>query len=295
MRDDSPSDTATLIARSMMLASQDPLLRRLVAKNESELLVRILAAGGTCKWFDWMMSHHRLRQLTFWIESRLLPGVIAHYLVRKRRIEAAVREALGAGPSQVVVLGAGFDTLAWRLHREFPQVAFLELDHPATQNVKQRALGTASNLHFYPVNLAADSLARTLRACPDFLPDRPAVFVAEGLTMYLTGARVGELMIDFAHLAGQVIFTFMERDAAGSIGFRGENPLIARWLRWRSEPFLWGISRPDLVTFLEKAGLAQAIVIDDGDLRREILEPFDLGEIPLARGECICLCSPVAR
>ncbi|MEY3896735.1 MAG: hypothetical protein RLZZ214_2255 [Verrucomicrobiota bacterium] len=291
MRDDSPSDTAILIARSILLASKDPFLGRLVADQEPEILKRIL----NCAWFDRATDFRQVRQILFGIERLLIPGIIAHYLVRKRRIELAVREAVAAGVSQVVVLGAGFDTLAWRLHTEFPQLSFVEIDHYATQTVKLQALEARANIHFLPLDLAKEPLAAYLRACPAFSLDRPSIFIAEGLTMYLSAERVGAVMRDIAGLAGRLVFTFMERDDSGSIGFHGENPFVARWLRWRSEPFLWGISRQDLIPLLADAGLGHPVISDDKILRESILVPLDLGEIPLARGECVCICSPVSR
>jgi methyltransferase (TIGR00027 family) len=224
----------------------------------------------------------------------MVPGIVPHYLARKRRIEIAVREALDGGAMRVVVLGAGFDTLAWRLHGEFPKVEFLELDHPATQRVKRRALGDAVNFSYGQVDLALQSLADR----PGLDASGSTVFVAEGLTMYLREERVAALLRDFAASAGpagRVVFTFMEQDDAGSIGFRGQNPLVAAWLKLRSEPFLWGIRRDRLPGFLASCGLGNAEVIDEVRLRAEILVPRGLGEIRLARGECLCLCSPIAK
>src|SRR4051794_17738665 len=43
----------------------------------------------------------------------------------------AVRDAIRDGARQVVIVGAGFDTRAYRLQQ--PGVQFFEVDHPATQ------------------------------------------------------------------------------------------------------------------------------------------------------------------
>lgn len=290
-----PSDTAILVARSILLAAEDGTLRSLMAAGETEILERIPHVRHS-RWFDFAMNHAWARKMIFAGERRLLPGIIAHYLVRKRRIEMAVREALDSGVRQVVILGAGFDTLAWRLHGEFPATIFLELDHPATQDAKRSALPPAPNLFYGQVDLSSETLGNALNACPRFSPEQSSVFVAEGLTMYLSVSRVTALMREFSRLAGpagRVIFTFMEEDASGSIGFRGESPWISRWLSWRSEPFLWGISRANLPAFLASNGLGSGVVIDDVQLSEQILAPCGLPEIPLARGECICLCSPI--
>ena len=290
MRDHRPSDTATLVARSIVLAAEDDALRKLVADGEAEILRRILGEDGG--WFGLARRQHGARRLLFKGMDWMVPGIVAHYLVRKRRIEIAVREALAGGAARVVILGAGFDTLAWRLQAEFPEVRFLELDHPATQRVKRRALGEAVNLSYGQVDLMERSLAQL----PELAMGVSTVFVAEGLTMYLPEERVAALLRDlasFAGPAGRVIFTFWEEDDAGSIGFRGQNALVAAWLRLRSEPFRWGIPRDRLAGFMASCGFGDSEVLDDVGLRDEILVPRGLGEIQLARGECICLGAPV--
>lgn len=292
MRDDTPSDTATLVARSIVLAADDDGLRKLVEQGEAETLRRILGDGGG--WFGLVRRRAWARRLFFKVMNLMVPGIVPHYLARKRWIEIAVREALAGGAARVVVLGAGFDTLAWRLHGEFPEVEFLELDHPATQRVKRRALGDAVNFSYGQVDLAVGSLADS----PGLNAGVNTVFVAEGLTMYLREERVAALLRDLASLAGPagwVVFTFMEEDDSGSIGFRGQNPFVAAWLKLRSEPFLWGIRRDRLPAFLASCDLGNVEVIDEVRLREEILAPRGLGEIRLARGECICLCSPIAK
>ena len=265
MYEDRPSDTAILVARSILLASEDKQLLKLLAAGEREILRQILEDGSGRTWFDFARNHASTRRLMFLAERWLLPGIIAHYLARKRKIETAVRESIASGLEQVVIVAAGFDTLAWRLQREFPHVHMLELDHPATQQVKRLALGESPNFNYGAVDLATQSLAMAIRACPSFSMKRPAVFVIEGLTMYLTAERVAALTKDVAELAGstgRIVFTFMEQDDDGSIGFRGENPLIPRWLAARREPFLWGITRTDLPSFLAENGLQELQVID---------------------------------
>ncbi len=292
MRDSVPSETAMLVARSLLLAAEDERLRELVAKGEVECLRLILGEGGG--WFGLARRRAWARGLFFKVMNLMVPGIVPHYAARKRRIELAVRDGLAGGAGRVVILGAGFDTLAWRLHGEFPKVEFLELDHPATQGVKQRAFGGAANFSYGPLDLAVNSPAEV----PALLDGRGTIFIAEGLTMYLREHRVATMLRELSSLAGKagrVIFTFMEADGVGSFGFRGQNPVVAAWLKLRSEPFLWGIRRDQLPGFLEDCGLGSVDLFDALRLREEILAPRGLGEIPLAVGECLCLCSPLSK
>jgi methyltransferase (TIGR00027 family) len=297
MRADQPSATAKLIARCILLSARSPRLQPLVAPGEPEALTRILAACGPAGWFEFSANQACARWLLFKLERFLLPGVITHYLARKRWLEAAVRAALGRGVRQVVVLGAGFDTLACRLQAERPDVRFIELDHPATQTPKRTALGGATALTFLAADLATDSPADVLRACPAFAANQPTLFIAEGLLMYFPEKRVAELLGGLASITrppAEVLFSFMARAPDGSIGFRGEHAAIGWWLRRGREPFQWGVAREALPVFLQACGLRIQAVADHDTLRAEVLLPRARAELPLARGECLCHCSTVA-
>jgi methyltransferase (TIGR00027 family) len=297
MRADQPSATAKLIARCILLSARSPRLQPLVAPGEPEALTRILAACGPAGWFEFSLNWSWMRRLLFTVERWMLPGVITHYLARKRWLEASVRAALDRGVRQVVVLGAGFDTLACRLQSERPDVRFIELDHPATQAPKRTALGGATAMTFLAADLATDSPADVLRACPAFAANEPTLFIAEGLLMYFPEKRVAELLGGLAKTTrppAEVLFSFMARAPDGSIGFRGEHAAIGWWLRQGREPFKWGVAREALPEFLQSCGLHLQTVADHETLRTQILAPLARTELPLARGECLCHCSTVA-
>jgi O-methyltransferase involved in polyketide biosynthesis len=142
--------------------------------------------------------------------------------------------------------------------------------------------------------LSSQSLAEGLEECSGYSARRKTVFVAEGVTMYFPERAVRAILREFSEVSGSsVIFSFMEEDKNGSHDFRGQQGLVAAWLRWRKEPFQWGITRGRLPEFLHDCGLEQHAVMDHHALRAEILAPLGLEDIPRARGECLCLCSPI--
>lgn len=180
----------------------------------------------------------------FWrsMERATLPGVVSHYLNRKARIESAVRDLLmGKMVSEVIVLGAGLDTLAARLAPQFPGVAFIEVDHPATQSVKREGLARAGNS---PKNLTLEAcdLQTALPAALLIKTEVPRVVIAEGLLMYFDAERVKQILR--AAMTGShthVLFTYMEARADGAMGFEPHSTLIGCWLRIKGEPFKWAI------------------------------------------------------
>src|SRR5271156_2738469 len=59
-------------------------------------------------------------------------------LVRTRFIDELMERAVRGGVTQLVILGAGFDTRAHRFAELLKDVAIIEIDYPATQEYKKR-------------------------------------------------------------------------------------------------------------------------------------------------------------
>ena len=107
-------------------------------------------------------------------------------LARSRYVEEALAPRLAAGLRQVIVLGAGFDTMA--LQHAGSGCRFFEVDHPATQAEKRAILAKQPQLQpdiaFVPVDFARDDLADALLAA-GFDAAQPALVSWLGVTMYL--------------------------------------------------------------------------------------------------------------
>jgi methyltransferase (TIGR00027 family) len=295
VRNDRPSGTAYLIAGSLAASGRDPRLRALLPAGAAELSERIIAeALPNGRLLLWALRRGWGRGVLRMAERLILPGVQAHYIVRKRYIEDAVRAAIDEGCRQVVNIGAGFDTLCWRLHTEAPEVSFLEVDHPATQRAKRQALerdgAPPPNLALQPADLTAADLGAVLRSCPLFDSQRPTLFIIEGLLMYLTAEEVEGLFRAIHALnlpATRVVFTFMEPQADGLVNFPQASPLVTWWLRQRGEPFKWGVPRAEVAAWLATLGFQRIALADDAELRTRYLEPAGLTSLRLAIGELV--------
>lgn len=259
------------------------------------------------------------RKLLFKAQQLLVPGLFLHFFTRKRLLEHFAREAIAAGCRQVVIIGAGLDSLAWRLQEEFakgdpgsdaPEVQWFELDHPDTQRIKLQSQsdlaatngGTIPPIppnpviqpHLLPLDLRVSTPAEVLGACPAFDATLPTFFVAEGLLMYLPPERVDGFVSELARFAApgsRFAFTFMEQREGERLAFRHGHPLIDAWLRWRQEPFQWGMprDRERVETFATAHGWRLAFLSSRAEMRHEILARLGLEDEPLAEGESIAL------
>ncbi len=133
--------------------------------------------------------------------------------LRSRIAEDAARRAIDEGARQIVVLGAGLDTLGYRL-APLEGLRVFELDHPATQDEKRRRLAATgiaipAHLIFAPCDFEAETLTGALSAA-GFDENRRAVFVCLGVTPYLTPEVADSLLRYVAGLSGgaEIVFDY---------------------------------------------------------------------------------------
>jgi len=297
MRSEKPSATACLIAASLGFCSHDPALAGLVNPLAAELSVPFMDTyGPPASLFSGCVNKSWARKLAYGIEQSTLPGILLHYIVRKRYLEESAIQLLNQNIRQVVVLGGGFDVLALDLHRRFPQIFFFEIDYPATQATKRTALGDKTrvkdNLIFLPVDLKQKTLAEALVRHPRYQSSQDTLFVAEGVLMYLTQKEV-EALFGFIRThsgsGSRFAFTFMEPRSDGYVNFHNRSRIVDAWMKLRGEPFAWGISRDQLPSFLAKVGFSQENLATPDVFRRQYLSSRELIKKPLAEGEYVCV------
>jgi methyltransferase (TIGR00027 family) len=133
--------------------------------------------------------------------------------LRSRIAEDSVRRMLAEGGRQVVILGAGLDTLGYRL-APLEGLRVFEVDRPDTQAEKRRRLAAAriavpAHLEFAPCDFETQSLAAALGAA-GFDPEKRAVFVWLGVTPYLTPEAVETTLRYVAGLPGgaEIVFDY---------------------------------------------------------------------------------------
>lgn len=117
-------------------------------------------------------------------------GMRMFVAARTRFAEDALAAAVAGGTRQLVVLGAGLDTYAYR--NPHPTLRVFEVDHPDTQRWKAERLAAAGievppSVRYVPVDFERHDLAGALSAA-GFAPDVPAFFCWLGVVPYLTRA-----------------------------------------------------------------------------------------------------------
>ncbi len=166
------------------------------------------------------------------------------------------------GVGQVVVLGAGLDTFAYR-HPLAARLKVFEVDHPATQAWKRRRLSDAGveapdSLTFAPVDFERDQLLDGLAAA-GFDATVRTFFVWLGVVPYLTEAALRATLSVIASLpgGGEVVFDYSDPPAALAPEHQALHAARAERVASLGEPWLSHFEPSELEALLLDLGFAQ--------------------------------------
>lgn len=281
---DRPSLTAIKIGRAVVYLAHHPRYAAVLPEGAGAWTERVMGAAGLVRpWMVGLFEAPAWRGLLRWGEGWTVPGQMLAFGVRKAFMDAEVRDALAAGARQVVVIGAGFDVLCERLAERHPDVLFVEIDHPATQAVKARALAGIAppNVRLVAADLAVEPLGGALARADGWDPRARSVGVAEGLLMYLDEGAVRGLFAAFRAATGpgsRLAFSWIARGADGRFDLGRTPGLVRRAVAVVGEPFRWGAVPEELPALLAEEGWR---LLDEPwrtDLRARLLVPAGLGD-----------------
>lgn len=275
----------------ILLISQDPVFGKLVAKEAIAPTRWFMQSfpgpfSELYKLFDLPL----IRTLYESIENLTAPGISLHNALRKCWIEKQTISIISSECKQVIVLGAGFDTLVYRMHQRFPEVHWWEIDHPATQEVKRRALTqhgqVGENFVLTPADFTQQTINNILEQLPDYDKASATLFIAEGLLMYLNETEVKELLTAIyvnSCPGSSIIGSLLQPTADGRLVMPGTNRLVDLRLELMGEPYRWGLSPEDMPAFFEEHGFKTIGVTNDKLLISEYLP--EQSEVSLPDGE----------
>src|SRR5256885_16533419 len=91
-------------------------------------------------------------------------NIVRAMTVRTRFIDEALERAIAGGATQIVILGAGFDSHAYRFQRLLAHVRVFEVDRPAMQTLKKQrvveVLGESpANLTYVAIDFQHEDLS----------------------------------------------------------------------------------------------------------------------------------------
>lgn len=260
MRKDKPSKTAREVALNIITLGAKPGMDQVLPSGIVEATAKLLVASGVVSATEARLSSSPRMVSIYEAFDWMLPGQFEAFAHRKAFCEQQVLDGITAGANQVLVLGAGYDTMGWRLAPECTNVSFFEIDHPATVCLKAKGverMGSRANLHLIAEDLGQRKLADVLRGNQAWDPCAQSVVVAEGLLQYLPANAVRNLFSQCASIVGdesRIAFTYIGTDAYGLPDAGLWTGLVMWNLEAIGEPWLWSIRPAELAEFLQETG-----------------------------------------
>jgi methyltransferase (TIGR00027 family) len=170
-------------------------------------------------------------------------GLSYHVALRTAVIDDVVRAGAERGLTQLVSLGAGLDTRAWRMP-ELERVDVYELDYPSTQAYKRPRIEAlapvAKAVHFAAIDFERDDLRQRLAAL-GFDASAPTMWICEGVLPYLTRHAIDAMLDGVARSSAAdsvVALSYVPPEYAG------------RMLRFAAERLARSVAEPIKTTLL---------------------------------------------
>ncbi|MGR9086141.1 MAG: SAM-dependent methyltransferase [Gammaproteobacteria bacterium] len=201
----------------------------------------------------------------FWLlAERNFSCDVAQGIGRTRYIDDYVDTCLGNGIRQLVILGAGYDSRAYRIEGLEQNVKVFEVDHPSTQNAKKKKLvglfgSLPSHVAYVSVDFDRESFAEKLFA-NGYDGTLKTLFIWEGVTYFLTRETVDDTLTFVRNKSGNgstiifdYTFTSVVDGTYDSAEAKREKEVLARL----GEPLSFGIEEGKIREFLTERGFCE--------------------------------------
>ncbi len=199
-----------------------------------------------------LMRLASMRKLAIQQMDAITPGIYGVQIARTRFIDDAVQDALAQGIEQVVILGAGLDTRAYRL-AGMEHARVFEVDLPSVQEAKKKRLRShfgrlPEQVTFLPIDFETQSLEAVFSGTSF----SPAIFVWEGVTQYLAEEAVRRTLAFVGQSApGSIlVFTYVLQSLIQRrLAIPGAEKMMDMVAR-RGAPWLFGLEPENVAAYL---------------------------------------------
>ncbi len=202
-----------------------------------------------------------LRGAILSLRERRMPGTLGAILCRTRYIDDVLKRSLDEGLEQLVILGAGFDSRAYRI-AGLDQVQVFEVDLPGTRKLKQirieKVLGAVpKNVKLIGMNFEQQDLDDMLSTA-GFQKGKRTLFIWEGVTQYLTEEAVSrslEFVSGVSGVVSAIVFTYVRRGIIDGTDRPAWFGTFLTFAKKVGSPLKFGLDQDELGQFLSNRGL----------------------------------------
>jgi methyltransferase (TIGR00027 family) len=207
--------------------------------------------------------------------EKQFPGLSSSIMARVRYFDDFIKKSVNEGLEQLVILGAGYDTRAYRLDDLKKGVHIFEVDHPNTQSFKIEKINEIfgsipENVTYVPIDFEVQELGLKLIEY-DYDPLKTTLFVMEGLVMYIPHKSVAKTLSFISKNSAKgssIIFDYYPQSVVDGtckleIGNNIRNHLIKL-----GEPLQFGINEEEIEDFLIDFGFSDINNVTSEDYQK---------------------------
>lgn len=195
--------------------------------------------------------------------ERLFPGLDNSLVARVRFFDDFVKTSIDEGIEQLVIIGAGYDSRAYRIH-DLRNLVVFEVDHPATQTVKTEKIkkifgSLPDHVIYVSADLERDDFGQKLLE-EGYDISKKSLFLIEGLLAYLKPSVVDRIFSFIAKNSGKsstILFDYHPQSVVDGNSDLETGRNICAHVSQMGEPFLFGIVDGALETFLAERGFTK--------------------------------------
>lgn len=203
------------------------------------------------------------------------PGVSGYLIARERYIDDVLQGYLNDGLQQLVILGAGFDSRAYRFDLA-GRVKTYEVDHPVTQAEKisrlKKIFGVLpGHVRFIPIDFTTQTLADQFLSS-DYDPSLKTLFIWQGVTMYLTSEAVDATLafvVNHAASGSGIVFDYIYQAALDGTQKQVEVSNMRRYHFMTGEGLTYGIPEGSIQAFMQSRGFHDVVDVNAAYLREK--------------------------
>ena len=200
------------------------------------------------------------------IFKNLVPGFHEFFIARTKYIDDCLKESIKDGLEQLVILGAGYDSRAYRFTELKEGIKVFEVDHPATQDIKKEKLHEIfqvlpDHVTYIPVDFHKENF-QTILSANGYDRHLKTLFIWEGVSMYLQPEAVDETLLFVSQntaKGSRLIFDYTYREVVSGTYDRKEAKEWLNVAKKSNEPLLFGIGTGELEQFLTERGFCNII------------------------------------
>jgi methyltransferase (TIGR00027 family) len=214
--------------------------------------------------FGIILKSRLFTKIALWYAERVIPGAPSGVVARTRYIDDYLEACIDDGIEQLVILGAGYDSRAYRCDRLKGKIKVFEVDHPDTQRAKvekvKKIFGfLPDDVVYVPIDLDKRKLDEGLFES-GYDRNLKSLFIWEGTTQYLTAEAVDETLAFVSNNSGKgssIIFDYAFQSALDGTLHHEEAKKWRAAFERRGEPPTFGIEEEAIEEFFFRRGLYQ--------------------------------------